>query len=203
MSTTATTLSRSDRIGMYITVFLGAVGAVLTTITAVSRLAEVLPGRDIPVLVPFVDELAQLPIGPNGTPVDVSVDQAIVTVADPAPATLFALIADPIVTAIWIIAGIALLCLLCVNVARGRAFHRNTVRIVLWGAGLLVAGWVLTSLFRTMGVNGTLAAVSDHTYDGVLFQTDLAPIFGVLVLGAIGAAFQIGHKLQRETEGLV
>jgi hypothetical protein len=188
---------------MYLTVVLGAVGAVLTAVTAITRLAEVLPGHDIPVLVPFVDETAALPIGPSGAPVDVSVDQAIVTVADPAPATLFALIADPIVTAIWIIAAIALLCLLCINVARGRALHRSTVRIVLWGASLLVAGWVLTSLFRTMGVNGTLAAVSDGTYDGVLFQTDFAPVFGVLALGAIGAAFQIGNKLQRETDGLV
>ncbi len=203
MSTAATTLSRSDRIGLYLTVLLGAVGAAVTTVTAITRLAEVIPGHDIRVLVPFVNETAPLPIGSNGAPIDVSVDQAIVTVADPGAVTLFALIADPIVTALTIIAEIVLLCLLCVNIARGRAFHRRTVHIVSWSSGVLLVGWVLTSLFRTMGVNGALAAVSDHSYDGVLFQTDFTPVFGVLALGAVLLAFQIGHRLERETEGLV
>lgn len=77
------------------------------------------------------------------------------------------------------------------------------MRIVLTGVVVLLVGWVLGSLFRTMGVNGTLAAVSDREYDGVLFQTDFTVVFGILALGAIGAAFQVGHRLQRETEGLV
>ena len=75
--------------------------------------------------------------------------------------------------------------------------------LVFFGAGVLVVGWLGGSLFRTMGVNGTLSAVSDYTYDGVLFQTDFGAMFALLALGAIGAAFQIGHRLQRETEGLV
>jgi hypothetical protein len=163
----------------------------------------VLPGRDIPVLVPFVGETATLPIGPGGAEVPVEVDQAIVTVADPAPATLFALIAHPIVVGLAILAGILLLCLFCVNLARGRAFAASTVRILFIGTGVLLGGWVLGSLFQTMSVNGTLSAVSDYQYDGVLFQTDFTAAFGVLALGAIGAAFQIGHRLQRETDGLV
>jgi hypothetical protein len=77
------------------------------------------------------------------------------------------------------------------------------VRVLFIGTGVLLAGWVLGSLFQTMGVNGALSAVSDYEYDGVLFQTDFTAAFGVLVLGAVGAAFQIGHRLQRETEGLV
>jgi hypothetical protein len=203
MNTAPTALSRSDRIGMYATVVLGALGAVGTVWATVARLAEVLPGHDIPVLVPFVGETAQLPLGPDGTPVTVDVDQATVTVSDPAAATLFALIAHPIVTGLAILAGIVLLCLFCLNVARGRAFAASTVRIVLTGVGVLTVGWVLGSLFETMGVNGTLAAVSDRQYDGVLFQTDFTAVFGILALGAIGAAFQVGHRLQRETEGLV
>jgi len=203
MGTPSTALSRSDRIAMYATVVLGAIGAVATVWTAVARLADVLPGRGIPVLVPFVGETATLPIGPGGAALPVEVDQAIVTVDDPAPATLFALIAEPVVTGLAILAGIVILCLLCVNLARGKAFAASTVRLVFTGTGVLLAGWLLGSMFRTMGVNGALAAVSDHTYDGVLFQTDFGIVFAVLALGAIGAAFQIGHRLQRETEGLV
>jgi len=188
---------------MYATIVLGAIGAAVTAWVTITRLAEVLPGRDIPVLVHFVRETATLPIGPAGSAVPVEVDQAIDTVADPAPATLFALIAQPIVVGLAILAGILLLCLFCFNLARGRAFAKSTVRIVLTGVVVLGVGWVLGSLFQTMSVNGALSAVSDYDYDGVLFQTDFTIVFGLLALGAIGAAFQIGHRLQRETEGLV
>lgn len=200
---TPTALSRSDRIGMYATIVLGAIGAIITVWRMVSRLAEVLPGHNIPVLTPFVGETATLPIGPDGAAVTVGVDQAIVTVSNPASATYFALVAHPIVVGLAILAGIVLLCLFCFNLARGKAFTRSTVRIVVAGTAVLLAGWVLGSLFETMGVNGALSAVSDYTYDGVIFQTDFTPAFGVLALGAIGAAFQIGHRLQRDTEGLV
>lgn len=203
MTSTPATLSRSDRIGMYATIVLAAIGAVGTVWATIARLAEVLPGRSIPVLLPFLDESATLPLGPDGTAVPVEVDQAIVLVDDPAPATFFALVAQPVVTGLAILAGIALLCLFCWNLARGRAFAAATVRIVIAGTVVLLVGWVLGSLFRTMGVNGTLSAVSDYTYDGVLFETDFSAAFAVLALGAIGAAFQVGHKLQREQEGLV
>lgn len=203
MSTATTALSRSDRIGMYATIVLGAIGAAVTVWVTITRLAQVLSGGGIPVLVPFVGETATLPLGPGGAEVPVEVDQAIVTVVDPAAATFFALVAQPIVTGLATLAGILLLCLLCFNLARGRAFAASTVRILIVGTGVLLGGWVLGSLFQTMAVNGTLAAVSNREYDGVLFQTDFTIVFGVLALGAITAAFQIGHRLQRETEGLV
>ena len=157
----------------------------------------------VPVLVPFMDETAPLPIGPDGAPVEVEVDQAVVTVSDPAPATFFALIAEPVVVGLTTLGGILLLCLFCINLARGRAFSSSTVRIVFTAAGVLIVGWVLGSLFRTMGVNGTLAAVSDGSYEAMLLEFDFAPLFGTLALAAVAAAFQIGHRLQRETEGLV
>ena len=200
---TTTSLSRSDRIGMYLTVAICLIAAVFLSWSVIQRVAEVAPGTDIPVLVPFMDETAPLPIGPDGAPVEVEVDQAVVTVSDPAPATFFALIAEPVVVGLTTLGGILLLCLFCINLARGRAFSSSTVRIVFTAAGVLIVGWVLGSLFRTMGVNGTLAAVSDGSYEAMLLEFDFAPLFGTLALAAVGAAFQIGHKLQRETEGLV
>lgn len=202
-STTTTSLSRSDRIGMYLTVVICVIAAVVVSWSVIQRVADVAPGADIPVLVPFMDETAPLPIGPDGAPIEVEVDQAVVTVSDPAPATFFALIAEPIVVGLTTLGGIVLLCLFCINLARGRAFSSSTVRIVFTAAGVLIVGWVLGSLFRTMGVNGTLAVVSDGSYEAMLLEFDFAPLFGVLALAAVGAAFQIGHRLQRETEGLV
>lgn len=202
-TTTPTVLSRADRIGMYGTIAVAAAAAAATTWGAVARLAEVIPGRDVPVLVPFLGETAPLPIGPDGAPIDVQVEQAIVTVPRPAPATQFALVAEPIVHGLAIVAGIALLALLCWNLARGRAFARANVRIVFWGAGVLTAGWFLGSLLTTMTVNGALSAVSDYGYDGITFSTNWAVPFAILAIAAVGAAFQVGERLQRDTEGLV
>ena len=108
---------------------------------AVARLIEVLPGRNVPVLVPFVGETAELPIGPGGAPAEVVVDQAIVTVPQPAAATQFALVAEPIVVGLTIIAAIALLGVVCWNLARGHAFARANVRLIVGGAFVLLGGW--------------------------------------------------------------
>ena len=121
----------------------------------------------------------------------------------PAAATQFALIAEPVVIALAVIAGIVLLGLFCWNVTRGRAFTKANVRLVIIGVFVLLFGWIVGSLFTTMTVNGALSAVSDYTYDGVLFTTNWAAGFGLLALGAVGVAFQVGQRLQRETEGLV
>lgn len=203
MSTPATMPDRSDRGGIYLTIGVCTAGIIATLWAMVNRLIEVFAPDGIPVLVPFVDEFAPLPIGPDGAAVQVEVDQAIVTVADPAPATFFALVAHPIVSGAAIVAGIVLLLVFCLNVARGRAFALTNVRIVLAGAFVLLGGWALGSLFRTMGVNGTLSAVSDYGYDGVLFETDFTVVFAAVALGVVGTAFQLGHRLQRDAEGLV
>jgi hypothetical protein len=203
LTTPLTALRRSDQVAMFVTVSLAVLGIVGTGWAAAARLLEVLPGRDVPVLVPFMHETAPLPIGPDGAPVQVDVTQAIVTVPEPAAATWFALVAQPIVAGFATAAVIALLAGFAWNVARGRAFRRANVRIVWTAIVILMAGWILGGLFTTMGVNGALSAVSDYGYDGVRFSTDWAAVWGILALGAIGAAFQVGERLQRDTEGLV
>jgi hypothetical protein len=203
MSDETTRPSRWDASAMYVTVAIGAVGAGGALLAMFQRLGEVLPGRDVPVLVPLEGETAPLPLGPKGADVVATIEQATVIVPEPAAATQFALVAAPIVIGLALTGGIALLSLFALNIARGRAFSRGNVLIISWAAVVLAAGWLLGWLFTTMGVNGALSAVSDHDYDGTRFATDWTMIFGILALGALVAAFQIGHRLQRETEGLV
>lgn len=203
MSGTATVISRGDRVGLYATIVLSALGIGFAVWAAVARLIEVLPGRDVPVTVPFVGETATLPIGPDGAPLEVAVTEATVIVPSPAAATFFALVAEPIVIGGAVVAGIVLLAMLCWNLARGRAFTRSSVRIVFAGAGVLTAGWFIGGMLTNMTVNGALSAVSAYTYDGITFGTDFTAVFGILALGALGAAFQVGERLQRDTEGLV
>ncbi|WP_159602221.1 hypothetical protein [Agromyces humi] len=203
LTTLPTALRRSDQVGMFLTIGLAMLGIVATGWAAVARLLEVLPGADVPVLVPFMDETAPLPIGPDGAPVQVEVTQAVVTVPHPAAATQFALVAQPIVAGLATVVVIALLAAFAWNVGRGRAFSRANVRVIWWATFTLLVGWILGGLFTTMGVNGALSAVSEYGYDGVLFSTDWVAFWGIMALGVVGAAFQVGERLQRDTEGLV
>lgn len=194
---------RSDRIGLYISIGWVALGAALALVAAVSRLTEVAPGTDIPVLVPLAGESATLPLGPDGAAVAVDVAAATVIVADPGPATLFALWAQPVWIAVMVSAAMVLSALFFARLARGRAFSRGAAAIAFMGAGLVAVNWLVDSVLTSVVTNGALSAISANTYQNWTLELSLTPVLGVLVLAATGAALQIGERLQRETEGLV
>jgi hypothetical protein len=197
------TLDKADRIAMYLSVVMAAAAIALTTWAVVERLVEVAPGHDIPVVVPLSDEQAPLPLGPNGAPVAVDVETATVIVADPAPATLFALWAQPIVLLLAVAAGMVVAAMFFLRVARGRVFEPGTTRLVIFGAGIVTGAWFVGSILTNMTTNGALSAISDYTYESVIFEADMAPLIWVLILGAVGGALQVGERMRRDTEGLV
>lgn len=196
-------LEKSDRISMYLSIAMVAAGAAIAIFAAVRRLIEVAPGTDVPVVVPLVGETAQLPLGPDGAGVAAQVDTATVTVADPAPATLFALWAQPIWDAAVICAILVLAALFFLRIARGLAFTARTARLTNVAAFVVAGGWLGSSILTNMTTNGALSAISNYTYESTNFEFSLAPMLAVLVLGAMGAALHIGERLQRETDGLV
>lgn len=196
-------LDRSDRIGMYASAVMVASGTVIAISAAVSRLREVAPGHDIPVTVPLDGETASLPLGPDGASVTTTVETATVIVPDPAAATLMALWAQPIWSALVVCAGLVIAALFFLRLARGQAFTRGASRLAYTGTGVIAVGWIGSSLWSNMTTNGAMSALSDYTYDAVRFETSLVPPLAILIIGAMAAALQVGEKLQRETEGLV
>jgi hypothetical protein len=197
------TLDRADRIVMYLCVLVAAVVIALASWGAVQRLAVVAPGHDIPVVVPLSGERAALPLGPDGAAVTVDVDTATVVVADPAIATLGALWAQPLFGLLTVAAAMVVAAMFFVRVARGRVFERGTARLVFIGAGIVAGAWFVGGILTDMTTNGALSAVSDFTYNSVIFRADLSPLMWVLVLAAVGGALQLGERLRRDTEGLV
>ncbi|WP_203136524.1 hypothetical protein [Microbacterium sp. JZ31] len=196
-------IDRGDRYASWFTAGIAAVAGVWIVVQAGIRIAEVLHGTDVPVLAPFSGEQTVLPIGPGGSDVTVTVDQAVIAANSLAPITSVSLVLEAIVGALGLLGALVCLVLLCINLARGVAFSRLNSRLILLGTTSLLVAWALGGLFRTMGVNGTFAAVSEHSYDNVIFSSDLGPLFAILALGAIGTAFTVGERLQRDTEGLV
>ncbi|WP_152647973.1 hypothetical protein [Demequina sediminicola] len=196
-------LSKADRVGMYMSVGLVVVGAVMAIIDAVRRLKAVGDGTNVPVQVPLIGETASLPLGPDGAPVTATVDTATVIVANPAAATEFALYAQPIWQALFVCAGLVVAAIFFLRVARGHAFSRGAVRLVYGAVAIVAVGWVGTSILTNMTTNGALSAISEYTYDSILFEVSLTPMLGILLLGAVAGALDIGERLQRDTEGLV
>lgn len=194
---------QADRISMYVSIVLVAIGAGLTIVSAIGRLREVATSGAIPVLVPLAGETADLPLGPEGAMVQAEVETAVVHVSDPAPATLFALWAQPIWGSVFIVAGLVIAAMFFLRLARGRAFTTGAARLAFVGAGTLLIGWLGSSMLTNMTTNGALSALSDYSYDSVIFEVNFASVLAVLVLAAIGTALQIGERMQRDTEGLV
>ena len=196
-------LDKADRIGMYMSIVLVVIGAGLTIYSAVQRLSEVAAGGAIPVLVPLAGETAELPLGPEGSSVQAQVESAIVHVSDPAPATLFALWAQPIWGSVFIIVGLVLAAMFFLRLARGKAFNGGAARLAIIGAVVVTIGWFGNSILTNMTTNGALSRLSDYSYDSIVFELSFLPVLGVLLIAATGAALQIGERLQRDTEGLV
>ncbi len=193
----------SDRLGLILTAGAAGLGIVAVLVSAIGRLAQVAPGRDIPVEVDLKDETVPLPLGPGGSHVDGTVDTATVVVADPAPATLFALWAEPIVWGATWIALLVIGAILCVRLARAQVFDRFTYRMLYAASAILTAGWVGGSILTGMTVNGALAAVSEHTYEVQSLSLNLGAVIGVVAIAAVATAVQVGERLRKEMEGLV
>jgi hypothetical protein len=68
---------------------------------------------------------------------------------------------------------------------------------------VVTVGWLTTSILKQMGINGALAAVSDRTYETSTLSIDVLPVLGILGLGVVALALQLGERLKRDTEGLV
>ncbi len=195
--------SRSDRIGLYITVAVAAIVIVASVVGAIARLVEIGNGEDSTVTVPIDHEPITLPIGPGGSAYPAEALTATVSVADPAPATTFALWAEPIFGAVGISALAVIGALLLLRVAAGRIFERAAIRLFYIGVGVLAVWFVGSAILTNMATNGALSAISDYGYDSITFEVGVAPFLVFLALGGVGAALETGTRLRAETEGLV
>ena len=195
--------SRSDRIGLYVTVVVAAVVIVGSVIGMAARLVDLGNGGDIAVTVPVDREPITLPIGPDGSVYPAEALTASVRVTDPAPATTFALWAEPIYDTAGICALAVIGAILLLRIAAGRVFERAAIRLFYVGSAVLAVWFVGSSILTNMTTNGALSAISDYAYDSITFEVGVAPFLGFLALGAVGAALEAGTRLRAETEGLV
>lgn len=115
------------------------------------------------------------------------------------------LIASAILGGLLTVGICAVVAWLCLRVFIGRPF----VRSATWGIGivaiLVIAGAMGGALFKSIAHAEIVDALdlSDAGLPVFLATIDLAPLGWGLALAVIAGAFEIGQRMQRETEGLV
>jgi len=198
------TIKRGDAVALWIFIAAGVGIALWTVWTAVARIIEVLPNRDVAVAAAFAGTPAEAPIGVDGAPVTVELDRAIITAPELPGASLWAVVIQQVVFVVAVLAVVGCLVWLAQNVSRGRVFSRtNTVLVTTAGfAGLL--GCFAVPFFGNMAANGAFAVLSERTFDNVVISVDpFVLILVAFVAALLSTVFGVGERLQRETEGLV
>lgn len=196
--------SKNDRIGLWSFVVFGAAIAAITVWSAIARIVEVIPNRDVTVAADFSGTAARAPIGPNGADVTVELDRASLTVPSLPAASVGAIVIQQVILAIGVITLVACLTLLIRNIAAGHVFTARSTKLA---TGASIAGFVTYAavpFFGNMAANGAFARLSDRTFDNVVMSADVS---GLVLVGFIAAlastVFAVGDRLRRDTEGLV
>jgi hypothetical protein len=169
----------------------------------VRRILLIAPNRDVPVTVPFFHTTAAVAAGPGGADVPVAIAQGVIHVSGMPGITLASLVLGEILRTGLLVVPLVAFAVLCLRMARGRVFDRVNARLVSATGIAVVVVWGAAGLFTGMGVNGAFAALSDHGYDNAAFPIDYTGLAAGVAVLVVGVAFELGIRLQRDTEGLV
>lgn len=203
-TSTAPSITRADAVGLWLFMAAGAVIAAWGIAASVLRIIEVAPNTDVSVLAEFAGTPAEAPIGPDGSSVQVALDQAALTVPSLPGASWAALIIQQVIAAATI--GIVVVCLLllCWAVMRNQVFSRRNTALVAVAGITGTIGFAAVPFFGNMAANGAFARLSDGDFENVVMSVDLMPLFFLAFIAAMAATvFTVGDRLRRDSEGLV
>lgn len=181
----------------------GAIG-VVETVFLVQRIIDRATSAEITLRdVPLAESL---PAGfADASPAIVTAGYDTVTlVVDGAPdSARAALIVAAVVSSLLTIGICAAVAWLCLRVFVGRPF----VRSATWGIGVVAILVIVTGMaapfFTGLANAETAKALELDELPILLIVFDPAPVAWGLALAVVAAAFEIGQRLQRETEGLI
>ncbi|MHA6693381.1 hypothetical protein [Homoserinimonas sp. A520] len=196
--------SQSDRIALWLVLLAALAYSVATLIFGMAHGAQVAfaPGETP------VGLLASAPVPTDldgeATIVSGSFTDASLTVSG---LSTFARVMLSIGVAVGLVASLAVslaIAYFCWSLLRARPFRRSlTVAAIIAGTALSVGGLLGQAAIGF----GTMQAALDVDPAGAVFEAgfwfDPAPLLGGFAILALGIAFQLGERLQRDTEGLV
>ncbi|GAA2911450.1 hypothetical protein JOD62_001829 [Microbacterium keratanolyticum] len=201
MTSQQTALTRGDRIALFAFVAAGAAIAAGSAITAIARIIEIARGTDVPVLVEFTGQNAT--IAHSGGNLDLAIEQGVVLADSLDPIAIVPGILGQLTFLLTILTIVATLVLLSRNILRGRVFSRGNTRLVMIAGVGGLAGFSLAKFFDTMLANAAIAEAAPGLDNLVMTIAPFTLILGAFAIAAVGTAFTVGDRLQRDTEGLV
>lgn len=113
------------------------------------------------------------------------------------------LIAASIMAALVTVAVCAAVAWLCVRVFLGRPFVRSATWAIGVVAIMVMVGGVGASLFTGIAHAEVALFLDTDALPAFLVEVDLAPFGWGIALAVVAGAFEIGQRMQRDTEGLV
>ncbi|MDH6179841.1 hypothetical protein M2152_000023 [Microbacteriaceae bacterium SG_E_30_P1] len=132
-----------------------------------------------------------------------SYDSVTLTIAGLVGSARGALVGAAIVTSLLSIAVCAVVAWLALRVFLGRPF----VTSASWGIGLVAVLAISVGFLQPMFLGFAHAEIAQQlgtdALPTFLVELDPAPIAWGLALAVVGAAFELGQRMQRDTEGLV
>ncbi|MHC9046923.1 hypothetical protein ACYX8G_20240 [Microbacterium saperdae] len=203
-STKQGTLSRGDAGALIGFCIAGVAIAAYITVFSISRIITLLSGTMVPVLVEFVDQPIEAPLGANGENITLELDRASITVPSLPPVAIGAGILGQIAQIVTIVVVIGCLMLLARSILTGAVFSRRNTRLVMAAGIVGLVGFAAVQFFENMLSNAAVAEVTDNAVDNAVISIEpFTFVLAAFIISVIGTAFVIGDRLQRETEGLV
>ena len=145
---------------------------------------------------------------PTNAPLDAgfanaTFDTVTLTIADPYAGIRVLLMGAVALTWLLVVGICAVLAWLCTRVFLGKPFGV----VATWGTGavslLVLASGLGTPMLNGMAAQRIAFTLGLKELPHLAFTVDLAPVGWALALAVVSAVFQIGQRMQRETDGLV
>jgi hypothetical protein len=205
MSTSEDTrLSRGDVVGMVAFVIAGLAIAAWISVVAIIRIAELVRGTDVPVLIEFVRGSAEVPLTDGSGTVPVQLDSGVLVAPQLTPIAIVPGVIAQIVLILTVVTVIGCLVLLSRRFLQGRVFSRANTALVSTAGLTGLLGFAAVRFFDNMLANATVSLVTDNRLENAVISVEpFTWVLAAFVVAVISTAFTVGARLQRETEGLV
>lgn len=203
-STKQGALSRGDTGALIGFCIAGVAIAAYITVFSVIRILNLVSGTTVPVMVEFVDQPVEAPLGAGGADITLELDRAAINAPALPPIAIATGVIGQILQIVTIVVVIGCLLLLARSILAGTVFSRRNTRLVMLAGLTGLVGYAAVQFFDNMLANAAVSSVTDNAVDNAVISIEpFTFILAAFVISIIGTTFVIGDRLQRDTEGLV
>ena len=204
-----TTLGKGDQIALLALLAFSVIVAAGALLSAIQRVVEVIGGHGVWVHLEFAEAPISVPLAENEPPIGMTMDAASLQINNPSAATSAWLVSSAVLGALATVTIIVTLMLLARSALRGPVFSRRNTTLVTIAGTVFMFQVLLLPNVETFGTNQALSELLANTKPNeamapVIGTFALGPVLlAALVSGLVAGVFQIGERMQRDTDGLV